>query len=195
MALLRIRVDQVKSQDPMQNSLAQQLSGMNQPYYSFQKAKEGDTVFQVETPYQQGNGSLLVFLNGLKLQPTTNPLVSMDGDYHEVSPTSIQFIDPLFDDDIVEVRLPGVGQGISMVVDHYHTYMEEPTGPVDGVNKVFIIGKAPKAGTQLVFINGLLKRPGDNHDYLISGNVLTFNYAPALKSVILVNFDNQYSSV
>jgi hypothetical protein len=191
MALLRIRVEQVKSQDPSQASLAEQLNGMGKPYYEFTKATVGMTDITVSTPYQPGTGELRVYLNGLKLQPTSDPSGN-DGDYHEIDSNTIRFLEPLLEGDIVEVRMEGKGQGVAYVVDHFHTYKEEPIGVIDGANKIFFLSRTPRPNTELVFVNGLLRKPGLDADYVIENNKITFNEAPAAGSIILVNFDSMY---
>jgi hypothetical protein len=191
MALLRIRVEQVKSQDPNQTSLAEQLNGMGKPYYEFIRAAEGTTDIAISTPYQPGTGELRVYLNGLKLQPTSDPSRD-DGDYHEIDSHTIRFLEPLLEGDIVEVRMEGKGQGVAYVVDHFHAYKETPTGVVDGNNKIFLLSRTPRLNTELVFVNGMLKKPGAEDDYIIEGNKITFNEAPAPGSVILVNYEQAY---
>lgn len=191
MALLRIRVEQVKSQSPELTSLSEQLAGMGRPHYQFKTATAGLTDIVIEKPYQPGSGNLLVFLNGLKLQPTSDPSAS-DGDYHEIDQSTIRFLDPLLEGDIVECRITGAGQGTAYVVDHFHSYKEEPTGVINGVNKIFLLSRTPRPNTELVFLRGMLRKPGADADYIIEGNKITFNEAPAAGSVILVNYDIQY---
>jgi len=192
MPLLRIRVEQVKSQDPTQASLAEQLNGMGKPYYEFIRVTTtGETDVVVGVPYQPFSGELRVYLNGLKLQPAPSDL-SPEGDYIEVSNTLIRFREPLQENDIIELRMEGKGQGVAYVVDHFHHYRERPTGAVNGVNKVFLLSRTPRPNTELVFVNGILKNPAADGDYIIEGNKITMAEAPATGSIILVNYDTMY---
>lgn len=191
MAIQRIRVEQVRSQSPDQNSLAEQLSGFSKPYYEFVTAGVGQKDITVNTPYQPGDGELMVFLNGLKIQPTVDPIVQ-DGDYVEVDSSTIRFLDPLQDGDIVELRMAGKGQGVAYVVDHFHAYREKPIGVIDGVNKIFFLSRTPRGNTELVFVNGVLRDSGEENDYVIEGNKITMTEAPAAGSKILVNYDLMY---
>ena len=50
---------------------------------------------------------------------------------------------------------------------------ETPTGAVNGSNITFTLANTPVAGTEHVFINGLLMEPGAGNDYTISGATIT----------------------
>jgi len=65
---------------------------------------------------------------------------------------------------------------------------EVPSGAIDGVNAVFTLAFTPGVGTECVFLNGLLQNVGGGNDYTISGAIITFNAAPTIGSVILVNY-------
>lgn len=65
---------------------------------------------------------------------------------------------------------------------------EVPSGLVNGVNAVFTLAFTPVAGTECVFLNGLLQNVGALNDYTISGSTITFNTAPDSGGVILVNY-------
>ena len=61
----------------------------------------------------------------------------------------------------------------------YTPVKEVPSGSVNGTNVTFTISNAPAvAGTEQVFLNGLLQFAGANDDYTISGGTITFNTAP-----------------
>lgn len=191
MALLRIRVEQVRSQDPNLTSLGEQLAYSGRPFYQISRATAGNQDIELDKPYEMGVGQLMVFLNGLKMQPTSTNLTT-DGDYQEINSSTIRFVNPLQQDDVIEVRMEGKGQGVSMVVDHYHAYKEEPIGSVNGVNKVFILSRIPREQTELIFVNGMIMRPGTANDYTINQNIITFNDAPSVGAIILVNYDQMY---
>jgi hypothetical protein len=191
MALQRIRLSQIKAQDPGLNSFDEQVTGMGIPYYQIVTATENQTEIVLTKPYQIGVGQLNVFLNGMRVTPTSTPLLS-DGIYREKTNTKIEFINALSADDIVEIRMEGKGQGIAMVVDHYHSYQEEPIGVINSINKTFSLSKNPKEGSESIYLNGRLMRRGQGNDYTISGNIINFNDAPESNSVIIVNYDSLY---
>lgn len=61
----------------------------------------------------------------------------------------------------------------------YTPVKEVPSGSVNGTNATFTITNAPAvAGTEQVFLNGLLQFSGAGDDYTISGGTITFNTAP-----------------
>ena len=63
------------------------------------------------------------------------------------------------------------------------------TGTQDSSNKIFTIGTAVKAGSEMVYVNGQLLTPGSSNDYVISGTTVTFQAAftaPASTDVIRI---------
>ena len=70
------------------------------------------------------------------------------------------------------------------------TYMvrEVPAGNRDGFNVTFSLANAPIAGTEMVFLNGLLQNSGSGNDYTISGQNITMASAPVATDVILVTY-------
>jgi hypothetical protein len=59
---------------------------------------------------------------------------------------------------------------------------EVPQGAVDGVNTVFTLSGAPNI--LFLYLNGLFMSPGVDNDYVLSGNIIQFNYPPAEGSVL-----------
>lgn len=55
---------------------------------------------------------------------------------------------------------------------------ETPSGSVDGSNTSFGLAHTPTAGTEMVFLNGILQEPGAGNDYTISGATITYLTAP-----------------
>jgi len=55
---------------------------------------------------------------------------------------------------------------------------ETPSGSVNGSNTAFTLANTPIAGTEQVFLNGLLQEPGAGNDYTISGTAITYLTAP-----------------
>lgn len=68
---------------------------------------------------------------------------------------------------------------------------ERATGDIDGVNTEFTLENSPTAGTEEVFLNGVLQVEGVSGNYTISGNTITFNTPPVngvSGSTIFVNY-------
>jgi len=57
-------------------------------------------------------------------------------------------------------------------------FNEVPAGDIDDSNVTFTLANTPVAGTQQVFLNGVLQFPGAGNDYTISGAVITMLDAP-----------------
>ena len=56
---------------------------------------------------------------------------------------------------------------------------ETPSGTINGVNTTFTLANTPIAGTEQIYLNGLLQEPGAGNDYTISGATITYLTAPA----------------
>lgn len=65
---------------------------------------------------------------------------------------------------------------------------EIPVGALDGTNATFILDHTPVAGSEMVFVNGLMQQSGDNSDYTIVGAVITFLTPPPLNTDIAVTY-------
>jgi hypothetical protein len=65
---------------------------------------------------------------------------------------------------------------------------ETPTGSVNGANTTFTLANTPIAGTEEVFLNGILQEPGSGNDYTISGATITYLTAPVTGDKIRVNY-------
>lgn len=55
---------------------------------------------------------------------------------------------------------------------------ETPGGAVNGVNTTFTLASAPTAGSEELFLNGVLQEPGTGNDYTISSLTITYLAAP-----------------
>lgn len=55
---------------------------------------------------------------------------------------------------------------------------ETPSGSINGSNTAFTLANTPIAGTEMVFLNGILQEPGAGNDYTISGATITYLTAP-----------------
>jgi hypothetical protein len=56
---------------------------------------------------------------------------------------------------------------------------ETPTGSINSSNVTFTLANTPVAGTEQVFLNGILQEPGAGNDYTIAGATITYLTAPA----------------
>jgi hypothetical protein len=65
---------------------------------------------------------------------------------------------------------------------------ETPTGAVNGVNTTFTLAATPTAGTEEVFLNGLLQEPGAGNDYTIASATITMLAAPVSGDRLRVNY-------
>jgi hypothetical protein len=65
---------------------------------------------------------------------------------------------------------------------------ETPAGDLDGVNTDYTLANTPKAGTEHVFVNGILQDEGASNDYTISGAVITMTYALLATDKIRVSY-------
>lgn len=65
---------------------------------------------------------------------------------------------------------------------------EAPTGTIDGSNKNFVLSSTPIAGSEMVYLNGLLQDLGGGNDYTITGNTITFVQAPLAGDKIRVTY-------
>jgi hypothetical protein len=65
---------------------------------------------------------------------------------------------------------------------------ETPTGSINGSNTTFTLANTPTAGTEEVFLNGILQAPGAGNDYTISGATITMLTAPLTGERLLVNY-------
>lgn len=65
---------------------------------------------------------------------------------------------------------------------------ETPSGAVNGSNTAFTLANTPIAGSEEVFLNGLLQEPGAGNDYTISGATITYLAAPVTGDKVRVNY-------
>jgi hypothetical protein len=65
---------------------------------------------------------------------------------------------------------------------------ETPTGAVNGTNTSFVLANTPVAGSEQVFLNGILQEPGVGNDYTISGSAITYLSAPVSGDKIRVSY-------
>lgn len=65
---------------------------------------------------------------------------------------------------------------------------ETPTGAVNGVNTAFTLANTPVAGSEEVYLNGLLQEPGAGNDYTIVTTAITMLAAPLTGDRLRVNY-------
>jgi hypothetical protein len=65
---------------------------------------------------------------------------------------------------------------------------EEPSGAVNGVNTVFTVVNIIIAGSESVFLNGVLVDESATNDYTIVGSTITFAEAPLVGDKVLVSY-------
>jgi hypothetical protein len=74
----------------------------------------------------------------------------------------------------------------SSVVSGTWVFKQTPTGAVNGTNQAYTITPAQVAGSEHVYLNGQLMKQTD--DYTVSGQTITFTFAPDTGDKILVTF-------
>lgn len=67
---------------------------------------------------------------------------------------------------------------------------EIPSGTINGSNATFTLANTPTAGTEEVFVNGILQNVGAGNDYTITGATITFlsGAIPQTGDSVLVNY-------
>lgn len=65
---------------------------------------------------------------------------------------------------------------------------ETPSGSVNGSNTSYTLANTPVAGSESVFLNGILQEPGAGNDYTISSATITYLTAPATGDKIRVSY-------
>src|SRR5215471_105554 len=91
--------------------------------------------------------------------------------------------------------LKGNGAAISAVVASTD-YMapssfvvrETPSGAVNSSNTTYTLASTPLAGTEQVFLNGILQEPGAGNDYTISGGTITYLTSPVTGDRLRVSY-------
>lgn len=65
---------------------------------------------------------------------------------------------------------------------------EAPSGSINGSNTAFTLASTPVAGTEQVYLNGILQHPGAGNDYTISGASITYLSAPQTNDKLFVTY-------
>jgi fiber protein len=93
----------------------------------------------------------------------------------------------------ISSNLLGVKAGVYQPVGTYLTAAnivtrETPTGTINGANTTFTLAATPTAGTEEIFLNGLLLEPGAGNDYTISGATITMLVIPQTGDRLKANY-------
>lgn len=75
------------------------------------------------------------------------------------------------------------------------SWMETPSGDVDGINMNYVLANTPSPASSLLFyVNGVLQRQGVAFDYTvnINNNTITLNYSPPEGSVLFATYPYLY---
>lgn len=65
---------------------------------------------------------------------------------------------------------------------------ETPSGSINGSNTAFTLANTPIAGSEMLFLNGVLQEPGAGNDYTISGASITMLTAPLTGEKLVVTY-------
>lgn len=65
---------------------------------------------------------------------------------------------------------------------------EVPSGLVDGLNTEYVVSSTPVAGSEHVYLNGILQDVGVGNDYTISGATITFAGPPTVGDKVRVSY-------
>lgn len=103
-------------------------------------------------------------INKAETMPTKRPLCNYDGTIKELASTD---------------TLLGGGTMVSK---------EVPSGTKNSSNQSFTLAYTPTAGSEQVYLNGILQNQGYGNDYTISGGTIIFTVAPASSDIILVTY-------
>ena len=129
--------------------------------------------------------------SGLTTNVTTGVLEAKAGSGLEIDTTNgIQVkIDPLS-----STALTASSAGLKLVlptdiVTNSKIVTREPAnGTIDGVNMVFTLAYPIVPGSECVYLNGILMDEGVGNDYVISGQTITFEFAPEAGDKLRVNY-------
>jgi hypothetical protein len=87
----------------------------------------------------------------------------------------------------ISTNLLGVKTGTYLGITN-RVIRETPTGAINGANTTFTLANTPTAGTEEVFLNGLLMEPGAGNDYTIASATITMLSAPLTGDRLKVNY-------
>jgi len=105
--------------------------------------------------------------------------------------SELDVADPLVGDELVPVVQSGDNKAVAAadvaaLALATQVDKEVPAGDIDGVNDTFVLSDEPVAGSEYVFVDGVLK--ADPADYSLAADTLTFVAPPAPGSALVVSF-------
>jgi hypothetical protein len=118
-----------------------------------------------------GAGAMSVGASGIK-NNVDNTTIEINTNNLRVKPASIG-----------DTQLSAVYQKQANIVTR-----ETPSGTINGSNVTFTLAATPVAGTEQLFLNGILQEPGAGNDYTISGATITYLTAPATGDRLKANY-------
>ena len=121
-----------------------------------------------QTPIKE---TIQMFVNGI--------IQRLDEDY-TVLDDQIYFVEPPYTDSVISCFY--LYQIKSQVC------AETVSGLCNGINSTYSLQYTPSVGSDMVFLNGILQRNGDQFDYTVIGNTILFNTAPPADSLIICNY-------
>ena len=65
---------------------------------------------------------------------------------------------------------------------------EVPTGTINGSNTAFTLANTPVAGSETLYLNGVVQNSGAGNDYTISGAAITYLTAPSTGDILLASY-------
>lgn len=131
---------------------------------------------------KKGDASLEVGANGLQVKQGAAGQVYVANAQGVLTPVTLS-------GDVSSVTSGGEVTLVSNVLKatNYIT-RETPSGSVNGTNTAYTLAHTPVAGSESVFLNGILQDPGAGNDYTISGGTITFADAPVSGDKIRVSY-------
>jgi hypothetical protein len=110
----------------------------------------------------------MLFINGLLMQQ------GLSSDYVMSSSTVVSLLGSYTSGSNITATYPYVLTGSAQLI----SWMELPTGDVDGVNTDFVLANVPSPLSSLMFyVNGVLLKQGTGSDYvMVSANTIRMNY-------------------
>ena len=122
-----------------------------------------------QTPIKE---TLQIYLNGV--------IQKLDADYTVVD-NQLYFVEPPYENSTITC--------FYLYETHKKIYAETPSGIFNGINNVFVLLNMPKPGTEMIFLNGVLQKEGNNYDYVLSEKNIFFNESPLNGSSISCNYE------
>lgn len=128
------------------------------------------------------DASLTINSSGIKVTPGTGGQIGVTNGSGVVTPTSLG-------GDVSTVSNTGnVTMGTTIMRTAGFIDRETPSGSVNSSNVTFTLANTPIAGSESLFLNGLLQDPGAGNDYTISGATITYLTAPVTGDKIRANY-------